>query len=61
MLRQKATSQMEQSFLFAHRSNIERYEKLLKTHLTDQERAFILRRLDEERRALALLYATQVA
>lgn len=61
MLRQKATSQMEQPFLFAHRSNIERYERLLQTHLTDHERAFIQRRLDEERGALALLYATDVA
>ena len=40
MLQQKATSQMDQSFLFAHRSNIERYERLLQTHLTDHERAF---------------------
>ena len=54
MLQQKAASQMDQSFLFAHRSNIERYERLLQTHLTDHERAFIQRRLDEERRALAL-------
>ena len=53
MLRQKATS--------AHRANIERYERLLQTQLTDHERAFIQRRLDEERRALALLYATDVA
>jgi len=60
MLRQKATSQMEQSF-FAHRANIERYERLLQTHLTDHERVFIQRRLDEERRALALLHATDVA
>jgi hypothetical protein len=61
MLRPKATSQMEQSFLFARRANIERYERLLQTQLTDLERAFIQRRLDEERRALALLYATDVA
>ena len=60
MLQKKATSQMDQSFLFAHRSNIERYERLLQTHLTDLERDFIQRRLDEERRALAL-YATDVA
>ena len=61
MLRQKATSQMEESFLFAHRANIERYERLLQTHLTDLERAFIQGRLDEERHALALLYARDVA
>jgi LEA14-like dessication related protein len=61
MLRQTTKSQMEQSFDFAHRSNIERYKKLLQTHLTEHERAFIQRRLDEERRALALLNATHVA
>jgi hypothetical protein len=32
--------------------NIERYEKLLKSHLTDMERDFIERRLSEERQAL---------
>jgi hypothetical protein len=58
---QKATPRIEQSLLFAHRSNIERYERLLQTHLTVNERAFIQRRLDEERRALALLCATDVA
>ena len=61
MLRQTTKSQMEQSFDFAHRSNIERYKRLLQTHLTQHERAFIQRRLDEERRALTLLNATHVA
>ena len=61
MLRQTTKSQMEQSFDFAQRSNIERYKRLLQTHLTERERAFIQRRLDEERRALALPYATHVA
>lgn len=61
MLRQTTKSQMEQSFDFAHRSNIERYKRLLQTHLTEHERAFIQRRLEEERRALALLNATNVA
>jgi len=32
--------------------NIERYEKLLKSYLTDHERAFIQRRLEEERHLL---------
>ena len=38
--------------LFAHRMNIERYEKLLKSYLTDHERAFVQRRLEEERQLL---------
>jgi hypothetical protein len=38
-----------------------RQKATLQTHLTDHERAFIQRRLDEEHRALALLYATDVA
>jgi hypothetical protein len=37
---------------FACRQNIERYERLLRTYPTDVERAFIERRLAEERRAL---------
>ena len=40
MLRQTTKSQMEQSFDFAHRSNIERYKKLLQTYLTEHERAY---------------------
>jgi hypothetical protein len=47
--------QPDQAFLFAHRANIERYEKLLQTYLTEYERAFIQRRLEEERRAIAKL------
>jgi hypothetical protein len=38
--------------LRAHRNNIHRYRRLLNTRLTDTEKAFILRRLDEEHRAL---------
>ena len=36
--------------LRAHRSNIRRYRRLLRTKLTDVEQAFIMRRLDEEQR-----------
>ena len=43
---------METDQAFIVRMNIERYEKLLKTQLTDYERAFIQRRLDEEKTAL---------
>ena len=38
--------------LRAHRNNIHRYRRLLKTKLTDVEQAFIMRRLDEEQGAL---------
>ena len=45
-------SQAEASVLFAHRVNIERYEKILQTCLTEYQRAFVQRRLAEERAAL---------
>ena len=34
--------------LRAHRNNIRRYERLLATQLSDLERAFIAKRLEEE-------------
>ncbi len=37
---------------FVCRQNIGRYERLLRTELTDLERAFIERRLSEEKQAL---------
>jgi hypothetical protein len=46
------------AFQFAHQANIERYRKLLRTHLTDTERAFVERRLNEEQRALHQLLET---
>jgi len=57
MAGQNATSQTQQSFIFAHRVNIERYKKLLQTRLTDYQRAYVQRRLNEERHALAQLTA----
>jgi hypothetical protein len=39
----------------AHRNNIQRYRRLLATRLTDLERAYIERRLQEERAVLAAL------
>ena len=45
-------SDIEISMPFVHRANIEKYARLLKTHLTEVERAFIRQRLEEERRAL---------
>ena len=41
--------------LRAHRNNIARYRRLLKTKLTDIERQFIVRRLSEEQSALERL------
>lgn len=37
----------------ARRMNIKRYQRLLKTYLTNNEREFIERRLGEEQKALA--------
>jgi hypothetical protein len=37
----------------AHRRNISRYKRLLRAHLTEIERAFVDRRLEEEKSALA--------
>lgn len=42
----------------AHRNNIHRYRRLLKTRLSQLERQFIERRLAEERSALEGLAAT---
>ena len=42
----------EISLSFVHRANIQKYTRLLRTVLTEQERAFIQQRLREERRAL---------
>jgi hypothetical protein len=42
--------------LRAHRSNIARYRKLLESPLTDLERGFIERRLNEEKEAAEALF-----
>ena len=43
----------------AHRANIRRYRRLLATHLSDLERAYVKRRMNEEQRSLeALLQET---
>jgi hypothetical protein len=39
---------------FVCKQNIERYERMLRTPLTDLERAFVQRRMAEEREALRL-------
>jgi len=49
-----ARAQIEDQ-IFAHRANITRYEKILETDLTAQERYFVERRLSEEQKALGRL------
>ena len=46
------TSDLAKTKQWAHQANIDRYRKLLKTYLTDNERDFVERRLDEEKKAL---------
>ena len=49
------TLRMETADQFAHRSNIAKYQKILATYLTIEERRFVERRLAEERAALQQL------
>ena len=48
----------ELALLRCHRGNIDRYRRLIKTELTDLERAFIERRLSEEQGKLNALTAS---
>ncbi len=48
------------AFIQAHRNNIWRYQRLLRTRLTDLERQFIERRLSEEQVALRHLDLMEV-
>jgi hypothetical protein len=41
--------------LRTHQTNIDRYENMLKSELSDVERQFVQRRLSEERFTIALL------
>jgi hypothetical protein len=43
---------METAQQFAHRANIARYQNILATYLTAEERCFVERRLAEEQAAL---------
>ncbi|MGA7809426.1 hypothetical protein [Bradyrhizobium sp.] len=43
------------SRLNAHQNNLDRYLRLLETHLTETERQYIEKRLSEERFAIAML------
>ena len=46
---------METADQFAHRTKITRYQKILATYLTAEERRFVERRLAEEQAALQQL------
>jgi hypothetical protein len=47
--------QVAEVFTRAHRKNIQRYRRLLRTHLTELERSYVERRLAEEKAALLRL------
>jgi len=55
MPQELAILQQRTSFVFAHFANITRCQKLLRTRLTERERAFIQRRLAEERLSVVRL------
>lgn len=48
------------ALIAAHRGNVARYLRVLRTHLTPLERDFVTRRLSEERAALRALRADAV-
>jgi 5-bromo-4-chloroindolyl phosphate hydrolysis protein len=52
---------VEYALCQAHRNNINRYERLLKTYLTDIERDYIQLRLSEAHAALHLLDKKQTS
>jgi hypothetical protein len=45
-------SDLNKALRSAHQANIDRYRWLLQTHLTEQERQFVERRIAEEQQAL---------
>jgi hypothetical protein len=51
-------SDTRNDLLFAHKTNIEKYRRILETHLTAEERRFVERRPDEERTAVEQLAIT---
>ena len=51
------TPEFARTIQFAHRANIERYRKLLRTDLTDEERKFLETRLAEEQATLRQMTA----
>ncbi len=55
MREKQSMSQPNAALSFAHRDNIERYRRILRTYLTEIERIFVQRRLAEEQAALERL------
>ena len=55
--RQRVTMMIDEKFarLRTYRNNVDRYRRLLKTELSEIERQFIERRLNEERSAMEIL------
>jgi hypothetical protein len=51
-------SDIQNNLSFAHETNIKKYQKILQTHLTTEERRFVERRLNEEQAALEDLTGT---
>jgi hypothetical protein len=51
------TLRMESADQFAHRANVAKYQKILATYLTAEERRFVERRLAEEQIALQQIAA----
>ena len=56
-----AAKTLEATLPFVHRANIQKHTRLLRTVLTEHERAFIQQRLHEERGALADLQKSTFA
>jgi hypothetical protein len=48
----KDMTDLDTILITAHRGNIRRYQRLLRTHMTNLERSFVLRRIEEERSAI---------
>lgn len=46
------TADLDRAIQAVHRANVDRYRRLLATHLTGHERQFIERRMAEEQEAL---------
>ena len=46
---------MRKALIKAHRNNIARYRRLLRTHLTDLERGYLETRIEQEQDALEAL------
>lgn len=54
----RMTSDLVSTLRWAHEANIQRYQRLLETFLTDNERRFVERRIAEEQQALRQVAGT---